>query len=287
MNTTTSTTTATSERTKKTRENQQKRLDHVRELLTIANSNSPATPGARLELIMLLCKAVSYHDSGKIEGLHSLDTACSNNEFCPKMQRTPDPAIICGYCYTESMWEAARFAHHITGEILSGMELTTAEAAMITIPALRLRFNSDGELINHTHVVNLLRIAATHPATNFAVWTKRPGILNAAIKQEGKPANLICGVSSPMINTPFKERFSWCDFVFTVYTPAGMVQALARGEYECNGRKCLECGFHCYNHHDTSTGPVYVAEALRKPKGVSAKDFPAVIAAIDAATLDK
>lgn len=285
MNTTTSTT--TSERTKKTRENQQKRLDHVRELLTIANSNSPATPGARLELIMLLCKAVSYHNSGKIEGLHSLDTACSNNEFCPKMQRTPDPAIICGYCYTESMWEAARFAHHITGEILSGMELTTAEAAMITIPALKLRFNSDGELINYTHARNLIRIAATHPATTFSLWAKRPGILNPVIIEEHKPVNLILGVSSPMINVPFRERWTWCDFIFTVYTPAGMVQALARGEHECNGRKCLECGFYCYNHHDTSAGPVYVAEALRKPKGVSVKDFPAVIAAIDAATLDK
>jgi hypothetical protein len=59
-----------------------------------------------------------------------------------------------------------------------------------------------------------------------------------------------------------------------------MVQALARGEHECNGRKCMDCGFHCYTHHDASAGPVYVAEALRKPKGVTAQAFPAVIAKV-------
>lgn len=268
-----------SERTRKTRENQEKRLANVNYLISHQDE-----PFVKAKLIFMLSRAISYHDSGKIEGIFSLDTACTNNDFCPRMQATEDPAIICRYCYTKSMWDAARFAHHITGLILSNVELTDAGAATIAIPNGFFRFNSDGELINQTHAANLLRIARTHPATSFAIWTKRPALLDAAIRKEGKPENLICGVSSPMINTPSREHWSWTDFIFTVYTPAGMEKALARGEHECNGRKCMLCGFHCYHQHN-GPGPVYVAEALRKPAGIKKADFPAVIAAIDAATL--
>lgn len=277
------TNTAKSTRTQKTRENQEKRLQHVRKLITEANNGSKA---ARLELLMMLNKAIAYHNSGKIEGLHSLDTACSNNKFCPRMQATEDPSSVCKYCYTCSMWESAKFAHHITGEILSGIELTPIEASLIGIPGLFFRFNSDGELINYTHAKNLVRIAAAHPATTFSLWTKRPGILNPVIIEEHKPQNLICGVSSPTINVPFRERWTWCDFVFTVYTPEGMKRALARGEHECNGKKCMDCGFYCYRKHTETSSPVYVAEALRKPGSVKKEAFPAIIAAIDAATLD-
>lgn len=277
--TTTSAAPVESERTRKTRENQEKRLAHVNDLIA-----RKADPIARAELVFMLSKAVTFHKDGKIEGIFSLDTACSNNEFCPHMQATEDPAIICRYCYTKSMWDAARFAHHIIGLILANVKLTDAEAATIAIPTGFFRFNSDGELINSTHAENLLRIARTHPATSFAIWTKRPALLDAAIRKEGKPENLICGVSSPMINTPFRERWSWTDFIFTVYTPAGMEKALTRGERECNGRKCMMCGFHCYHQH-SGPGPVYVAEALRKPAGIKKADFPAILAAIDAATL--
>lgn len=277
--TTTSAAPIESERTRKTRENQEKRLARVNALIS-----DKTNPVSRAELIFMLSKAVTRHDSGKIEGIFSLDTACSNNEFCPRMQAAEDPAIICKYCYTKSMWDAARFAHHIVGLILSSVELTDTEAAAIAIPTGFFRFNSDGELINQTHAENLLRIARAHPATSFAIWTKRPALLDAAIRKAGKPDNLLCGVSSPMVNVPFRERWTWTDFIFTVYTPAGMEKALARGEHECNGRKCMICGFHCYQKH-SGPGPVYVAEALRKPTGIKKADFPAILAAIDAATL--
>lgn len=275
---------APSARSIKTKEAQEKRLQHVRELIEAAKAGDPA---ARIELVMIVSKAISYHNSGKIEGLHSLDTACTNNKFCPRMQAISDPAYICKYCYTLSMWDTATAAHFITGLILSEILFTEQEAGLIAVPALMLRFNSDGEIINYTHALNMYRIVTAHPLTTFTVWTKRPGILNAVIMTYGKPANLVCGISSPMINTPFRDIFTWCDFVFTVYTPRGMEEAILRGEFPCNGRKCMECGFHCYQRHNARKGPVYIAEALRRPKGVTAKSFPDVIAAIDAATLDK
>lgn len=282
----TTTTRTESPRTAKAREKQEARRAYVRDLISKANSNDPTTRNAaRAALAFTVGQAISYHKSGKIEGLHSLDTACTNNKFCPAMQACGDPCTICTYCYTLSLWDTATAAHAIIGEILSQVEFTRDEAALIPVPGLTVRFNSDGELINYTHARNLVRIAATHPATMFALWTKRPGILNPIISEEHKPANLICGISSPTINAQFRERWTWCDFIFTVYTPKGMERAIARGEHECNGKKCMECGFYCYKHHD-GPGPVYVAEALRKPNGIAKADFPGIIAAIDAATLD-
>lgn len=275
---------APSARTMKARENQRKRLEHVREVIKRANAGEIM---ARYEIIMILSKAFSYHDSGKIEGLTSLDVSCANNDFCGRMQESEAPEMICKYCYTRSFWETATAAHYITGLILSEVVLTEEEAAAVIVPALMVRFNCDGELINQIHALNLYRIAKGHPVTTFTIWTKRPGILNAVVMTYGKPANLVCGISSPMINVPFRDVFTWCDFVFTVYTPRGMEEALARGEFPCNGRKCMACGFRCYQRNAARKGPVYIAEALRRPKGVSAKAFPAVIAAIDAATLDK
>lgn len=285
MKTTTNTRKPESERARKLREGQEKR--HLETLAQIAQALEGST-AARVALALQIGRAITYHESGKIEGIFSLDTACSNNDFCPRMQATEAPEVICKYCYTRNLWDSSTRAHHITGEILSKIEFTAEEAALIPVPGLTVRFNSDGEIINLTHAVNLLRIAATHPAVTFTVWTKRPAILDQAIRQEGKPANLICGVSSPMINTPFRERWTWVDFIFTVYTPEGMRRALARGEVECNGRKCLECGFHCYRiRRSENAGPVYVAEALRKPGEISSKAWPGVVASIDAATLDR
>lgn len=272
-----------SDRARKTREKQEARLNETRELIAAANEGDRA---ARLKLVFALTKAIAYHESGKIEGLFSLDTACTNNDYCPRMQGSEDPTIICRHCYTLSMWQAAIFAHHIVGEILSGVDFTEEELSAVAIPAAMIRFNSDGELINETHAGNLLKLAKTHPLTNCALWTKRAEILNAAIIKHGKPDNMICGVSSVMINRPARVVYNWVDFVFTVYTPAGMTEALRRGEHECNGKKCMECGFKCYKTHSEPGMPLYIAEALRKPKGISKTAFPGIIAAIDAATLD-
>lgn len=257
------------------------RRAHVLDLL------NNLTPAARVELVNMLSKAVAYHKSGKIEGLFSLDVACSNCAFCQKMQEAgkSDPAIICGYCYTNSMFAAPRAAHEITGLILSNMALTPVEAAAVAIPGYMFRFDSDGEIINATHAANILQLVRTHPLTKFAIWTKRPGLLNPFILQDGKPDNLTIGISSVEINKPQENPFIWCDFVFTVYTPEGMKKALARGERECNGKKCRDCGFSCYMTGRTASGPVYVAEALRKPSRAKKETFDDIVRRIDAATL--
>ena len=248
---------------------------------------NPENPANRAELIRMVSNAVAYHDSGKIEGLFSLDVACSNSDFCPRMQQCGNPAVICSHCYTKKMFALPRMAHHVTGTILSEMLFTVEELRYVTVPGIYLRIDSDGELINLTHARNVIRLAKAHPETAaITPWTKRPEILDEAIRLEGKPENLICGISSILINRPADPaRYWWADFIFTVYTPAGMIEALKRGEHDCNGKKCQHCGFYCYKRHDTSAGPVRVAEALRPAAGMNPERFAEVCALIDAQTL--
>ena len=255
---------------------------HARELLT-----RPHDIAARIELVNMISRAVAYHKSGKIEGLFSLDVSCKNGHFCQAMQAlAPEEGCVCSLCYTNDGHDLAHDAHAITGDILSEMELTPAEAAAVAIPSGFLRFDCDGELINLTHAVNNVRITAAHPLTNCTQWTKRKELIKAAILQEGKPANLIIGYSSPFINCPLDPAENpEANFIFTVYTPAAIAAALARGEYPCNGQKCIVCGFHCYKLHPDRKGPVMVAEVLRRPCGMSKAAFEKLCAAIDARTM--
>lgn len=181
------TTTATLSPIEKARATVAARRQHAESLLSCQTD-----PAARAELVSMLSRAVAYHNSGKIEGLFSLDVACSNGTFCPAMQaRDPEEGCICSFCYTNDGHDVAHAAHAITGLILSEMDLT----------------------------------------------------------------------------------------------PAGMAAALARGEYPCNGQKCRDCGFHCYRRHNRGTGPVMVAEKLRRPCGMNQAQFVEYCAKIDARTL--
>lgn len=248
---------------------------------------NPANIPARIRLLQIVTDCIAYHTSGKIEGIFSLDSSCRVCSFCQDMQEAGkySPELICGLCYTQSIHDTALAKHEIPARILSEILFTGEEWSAAAVPIGLIRFNCDGELINATHAMNLLRAAATHPLTQFAIWTKRPGILAEAIQAEGKPNNLKIGISSPIINKPFSESFSFADFIFTVYTPNGILSAIARGEHECNGKKCRDCGFYCYTKATHANGPAHIAEALRRPYYMSKAKFAELCAQIDAKTL--
>ena len=50
------------------------------------------------------------------------------------------------------------------------------------------RFHSHGELINETHLINLVNIALHNPHCNFALWTKRFDIISKYFKKNKKPS---------------------------------------------------------------------------------------------------
>ena len=102
--------------------------------------------------------------------------------------------------------------------------------------------------MNATQCINYFRLAAANPRTNFALWTKNPGIVRQALKTESKPENLVILLSSATIGK--KEdasRFDFVDKTFTVYRKDQMSES----EINCGSRNCLECQ-RCY-YKDTET----------------------------------
>lgn len=229
---------------------------------------------------------VSYHDSGKIEGLSSIDGSAVNCEFCKGMQTAAetDPTIVCGGCYAKALDEyrvSAEARHWLNQRILSAVLFTVEELRNVYAPSLRVRFNSDGDFSGSVQAINSVRFCKAHPENRIAIWTKNLPAIRTAIEQEGKPANLKIVYSSCRLEearVDLFELYPWIDYVFTVYaTKEATKEAIANGANECNGRKCRECGFRCYD----GTWQIHtnIAEYLR---GVSKVKRAELVAAVQA-----
>ena len=222
----------------------------------------------RLELLNIV--NVAYHDSGKIEGIYSIDSTASC-AFCSRMiQAAVDNILmICGACYAaaDSWKEAAWRRHKLNARILSTVLFTADELRALPV-GLLCRYNEDGDTVNETMGRNYLRNAAAHPGTHFGYWYKNEPAVSAALKAEGYnsrdmlPANIRFIHSSALIGFP--ARATWYDdAIFTVYPDAETTEAaIVAGAHECNGRRCRACGFTCYTM-ERKPAPLYIAEVLR------------------------
>lgn len=229
------------------------------------------TAADRIELLQLV--NVAYHASGKIETISSIDS-CAACAFCEKMRKAAERncLLICGYCYAAAdAWkEAAWRRHNLNARILSSVLFTEAELITLNIPTFKARINEDGDVINEIHARNLVRIFKTHEYVNFGFWYKNVPAVAAGLKAENivtradRPKNVRFVQSSLLIGTPAAPAW-FTDVVFTVYPDAETTEnAIERGAYECNGRKCKECGFNCYNaNKNVMHGVQHVAEVLR------------------------
>jgi hypothetical protein len=119
------------------------------------------------------------------------------------------------------------------------------------------RFSAEGELINETHFINLVKIARANSGTLFTLWTKRPDIVASALQnwRISKPSNLYLIRSSPMLNkeAPLPQGF---DKVFTVYTPDFVQKNNIK--INCGAKSCMGCQI-CY----TRNSIVYVKEQVK------------------------
>ena len=209
---------------------------------------------------------VSYHDSGKIEGIFSIDSSAHGCHFCEKMRKASeeDPSIICGKCYDykqECYRANVLQRHQLNLRILSSVLFADDEIA--TLPAGQIvRINSSGDIENLTHARNIIRYAKTHAYTHVAVWSKNFAVMKQAFQIEGKPKNLTYIASSYRIDEQMCLP-AYADYMFTVYSDeAKLHAALDSGACECNGKKCKDCGFKCYLH--TWAQWTNIAELLRK-----------------------
>lgn len=223
------------------------------------------TPAARLELLHIY--NVAFHESGKIEGIFSLDSSATNCEFCRKMRAYaaahPEKKCICGSCYDvrqESFKLAALARHTLNLIIMSATVYSLEELATVPVYGLT-RVNSSGDSSGDVYAENMVLFAAAHPACRVSAWAKNTAGYIRACRKHGKPKNLILICSSPFIDkaAPRPEYF---DYTFTVYsTPEKVQAALAAGAMECNGKKCMDCGYSCYN--GTWPEGANIAELLR------------------------
>lgn len=224
------------------------------------------TPSERLELLRIY--NVAFHESGKIEGIFSLDSSATNCAFCRKMREYaaahPEKQCICGSCYDvrQEGFKLAALARHTLNLIIMSATVYSREE-LATVPVYGLtRVNSSGDSSGDVYAENMVLFAAAHPACRVTAWAKNTAGYIRACRKHGKPENLLLICSSPFIDktAPLPEYF---DYTFTVYsTPEKIREALAAGAMECNGKKCRECGYSCY----TGAWPEgsNIAELLRK-----------------------
>ena len=106
--------------------------------------------------------------------------------------------------------------------------------------------------MNQSHAQNLLRIAKAFPRASFGYFFKHADAVAAGLKAEGYttrdalPENIRFIQSSILIGIPARPVW-FADAVFTVYATADAVAAaVAGGAHECNGKKCMDCGYMCY-----------------------------------------
>ena len=192
--------------------------------------------------------------SGKLEGMHSISTSVRRNPNC-RDRRNIDNSI-CQKCYAVTLTgirkgldEAiSRNTDVLTARILSADELPV-------INDKYFRFEAFGDLINETQAINYINIAKTNKGTHFAIWTKNPWIMAAALKTAAKPSNMIIIYSSPMINKAvnvkaLKKLYPFIDKVFTVYRKDYAQEHSI--DINCGGRHCLSC-LRCYSKRTGDT----------------------------------
>lgn len=180
--------------------------------------------------------------SGKLKGIPALNTNTLSNPFCQKMQKTD---TICGVCYSENMLSTFR-KNCVPKFERNSEKLSTEIVPESYIPFVNsayIRISAHGELINLTHMRNVVRFAIKNSHANVALWTKRKRIVRDFIAQYGDlPSNLILVYSNPRIDRPMGKPPK--DFHKVFNNVSGNVP----GEYEenCTGQKCIEC-LLCYS----------------------------------------
>lgn len=201
---------------------------------------------------------ISENMSGKMAGFPSISTAVCCNKICKA--RATNPGSICAHCFaaaTVARYSALR-GHLVDNyELLTGRVLSLDELPIFTTRH-PVRLESFGDLANRVQAVNYLNIARANPENVFTIWTKNPAFIDYAIETTGKPANLICIISSENLNEiTDASRWAWVDHVFTVYTPAHIEAAGV--DINCGARDCGSC-MKCY----TVGNPVYhISEKLK------------------------
>jgi hypothetical protein len=156
--------------------------------------------------------------SGKLQDIRSINTNTLTNSFCIKQGKNKNS--VCSICYSEKMLRTMRkncvpsWQHN--SNLLS--KVMIQNELLPTILDAFFRFSSHGELINNTHLINLINITNKNPHCIFTLWTKRKDIINKVFKTMNKPKNLILIFSNSQLNKPIETLPKYFDKTFNNVT---------------------------------------------------------------------
>jgi len=198
--------------------------------------------------------------TGKLDGLRAISTNTRTNEYCIKQNASGDPNNICTKCYSHTMLSSYRKnmqpALQRNSDALSSRMLATHELPRILDAVFR--FDAHGELINDTHLANVVAIANHNPRTSFALWTKRNDLVAKHFRNpaNAKPANLILIYSNPKIsNIMRKPPPKYFDRTFN-----NVLEHEHVDQQNCTGQKCADC-LLCYT---PGNGVTTIVEKVKK-----------------------
>lgn len=194
---------------------------------------------------------------GKMEGMQSLSTSVLCNKFCEKNRK--DPNKVCSKCfaaaqmkcYTNMMECFKRNTEALSKEIIPVKEWPLLNASVF-------RLESFGDVNNWIQVVNYFNLCRKNKNVSFALWTKNPELIAAAIKMGyKKPKNLQIVLSSHFLNKVADiNKWEFIDKIFTVFTKDYIEEHNVN--INCGKAKCLACG-KCYRKNKE----VYINEELK------------------------
>ena len=194
--------------------------------------------------------------TGKLDGFQALSTNTMTNQFCIKQNASNKEDNICTKCYSHTMLKSYR--KNMQPSLQRNSDLLSAKVLehnqLPTILNAFFRFNAHGELINETHLINLVNIALHNPHCNFALWTKRNDIIAKYFKYNDKPKNLILVYSNSKISNIMQKLPKYFDKTFNNVLEDEHVE-----KQNCTGQQCKNC-LLCYQHNEVTT----IVEKVKK-----------------------
>jgi len=195
--------------------------------------------------------------TGKLDGLRAISTNTRTNPYCVKQNASGDPENICTKCYSHTMLSSSRKnmqpALQRNSDALSLRLLETHEIPKILDSVFR--FDAHGELINETHLHNLVLICEYNPSTSFGLWTKRNDIVSKYFRAHSKPANMILIYSNPKISHIMAKPPQFFDRTFNNVLEHEYVD-----QQNCTGQQCKNC-LLCYT---PGNGVTTIVEKVKK-----------------------
>lgn len=202
---------------------------------------------------IIVIKITTKH-SGKMKGLISINTNSLTIPNC--IERAKNDKLVCGACYSNKLLKlrpVVANAYQVNNNFLS-MKVHDQEY-LPRLNASTVRFNAFGELINIEHAINLIKICYKNKNTQFSLWTKETAMIWKAIRDFGKPDNLILIYSDYAVNKPIKEMPRYFDKTFTVWSKDHKNADFIN----CGAKACFDC-FKCYDKEDKTT---HIHEVLK------------------------